>query len=73
MASVKTTEAETVDNSGYFYKRLGELRFSGASDAGDIEDRRRSRPLQRLAVASKHGIAIFSDHTGALISKRVKA
>lgn len=55
-------EAEVEEDSGYFYQRLGELRFTPESDLSSHGSQKGYE--QRLAVASRHGVAVFADHRG---------
>jgi hypothetical protein len=64
MASVEYIEPSSNESSGYFYKRLGEICFSNEPDTRLVDKRREHRPSQRLALASRHGIAILAEHTG---------
>ena len=52
-------EAGVEEDSGYFYQRLGELRFTPDSSDGSQQGQG-----QRLAVASRHGVAVFADQKG---------
>ena len=55
-------EAEVEEDSGYFYQRLGELSFTPESDSSSHGSQKGYE--QRLAVASRHGVAVFADHRG---------
>lgn len=54
-------EAETEQDNGYFFQGIGAVRFT--------EDRpsQAAQPLQlsSIAVAAKHGVAVFADAAGA--------
>ncbi|KAK9903379.1 hypothetical protein WJX75_004370 [Coccomyxa subellipsoidea] len=60
-------EAEVEEDIGYFYQRLGELRFTPESDVSSHGSQKGYE--QRLAVASRHGVAVFADHRGVYIAR----
>ena len=55
-------DADVEADSNYVFRRVGELSFTPGS-AGRWEDNA-SQPRQVLAVAAKHGIAVFADSGG---------
>lgn len=61
--SAESAEAEVDETSGYFYQRLGELRFIPEGIHQSPEKHQGN--CQHLAVASKHGLAVFADQQGA--------
>lgn len=59
----EVVEADLEEDTGYFYQRLGELRFS--PEEAPLYEERQHGHHRRLAVASKHGVAAFADQKGA--------
>lgn len=53
--------------SGYFFRRVGEIAFSAESEVYDNEVKDIGGPLgriRRLDVAGRHGVVVFSDFRG---------
>ncbi len=55
LLDVQHIEADTEQDNGYFFQRLGEVRFTQRSKAS---------VAAHLAVAATHGVVAFADDTG---------
>ncbi|BDA49876.1 probable nuclear pore complex protein NUP98B at C-terminar half [Coccomyxa sp. Obi] len=64
VSRAEVVEADLEEDSGYFYQRLGELRFSPEAASEEIQHGYH----RRLAVASKHGVVAFADGRGVYIA-----
>jgi len=55
-------EIEIDENTGYFFKRVGEISFSKPSKSHDV-----SSAVSLVAVDSRSGACFFSDSNGRVI------
>ena len=62
MQPSEIVDAGVEEDTGVFFKRIGEICFTPASDAGAYSGHARS-----LAVAPAHGVVFFSDVQGMLV------
>jgi hypothetical protein len=56
---VEHVEAEVEEDTGYFFQRLGEVRFTKESQQAPEQ-----APSHCLAMAARHGVTAFADATG---------
>ncbi len=65
MSKAEVVEADLEEDSGYFYQRLGELRFS--PEVSCASGKNQHGHHRHLAVASKHGVVAFADQKGGCL------